>query len=660
MTKPDMSDLFLDLDWTTLETWAGSKTLSRGRQYQRDGRVLELVRSPSGSIVAWVDGTERYATEVYFDDDDLRSVCTCPIGSGCKHAVAVILEYVALHKDNRLIRDLQDDDSRRLLLNDGAKGIPESSKPGAGPDRPRITGSIAKKKKAKPKKNQLSVSQYLSGLTKDDLICILEDLMMEYPQVRQEMTDRKSVAVSDARPVLDALRSDIDRISREEAWSNSWTGESQIPDYTPVRKRMEILLEMGHSDEVVGAGEFLLKKGMTQIEQSDDDDGETAGEIALCMDLVFLALLRSSLPAHERMLSVIHAELDDEYDLCGGAEKFWEENYPMSEWGIVADRLLRELGEDRVITGRDAFSSKYRRDNLVGRIVTALDHAGRDREATDLCIAEVDRTDNYARLVRRLIQKGRRDEAVLWIGRGVDATRKSQPGIATELRTIQRELWEKEGDLLHVAGVRAGDFLDRPSFLTYHQLEKSARAAAVWDNMKNAVCEFLETGKLPGMPRGGQDGSGKIFGFLPDTGLFPGEPKRAPGSQFFDILIDIAIAEKRSDEVIIWYDKLREVSRVRGSFYLPDDKVADAVAEQFPERALCIWKEKAERLAQEARLKSYESSVGYLKKIRVLMKNQGMDDAWGEYLTTMRGVHARKKRFLEMLMVLEGEKILKS
>ncbi|MDD1699721.1 MAG: hypothetical protein LUQ04_02890 [Methanoregula sp.] len=659
MTEQEMLDPFLDLDWTALEDWAGSRTLSRGRQYQREGRVHELVRSPNEAIVAWVDGAERYATAVYFDNG-IRSVCTCPVGSGCKHAVAVILEYLALHKDNRPIRELPADDSRRLLLDDGAESIPGSSQSGTGPDHLRITGSIVKKKTAKPKKSHLSLHHYLSELTKEDLIGLLEDLMSEYPQVRQDVSDRKSVAASDAGPVLEALLSDIDSISCEEAWSNSWTGESRIPDYTPVRKRMEILLEMGHPDAVVEAGSILLKNGTAQIEQSEDDEGETAGEIASCMDLVFLALLRSSRPGHERMLSVIHAELDDEYDLCGGAEKFWEENYPASEWGLVADRLLRELGEHRVKPGKEAFSSKYHRDRLVSWIVTALDHAGRDREATDLCIAEVDLTDNYPRLIRRLIRTGHRDEAVTWIKRGIDATGKSLTGIAAELRTIQRELWEKEGDLIHAAGLRAGEFLDRTSFLTYRQLEKSARAAGAWDSMEGAVRQFLETGKLPAQRRGDRNDTGNIFGSLPDTGLFPRDSIRVPGSPFFDILIDIAIAEKRPDEVIIWYDKLREVSRARGSFYHPDDKVADAVFEQFPDRALGIWREKAERLAKEARPKSYEASVSYLKKIRALMKKQGREDEWEDYLAKMRGLHVRKKRFLEMLMVFEGKKILQS
>ena len=48
MTEPEEYDPFRDLDWAMLEDWAGMKTLSLGRQYQRDGRVRDLVHSANG------------------------------------------------------------------------------------------------------------------------------------------------------------------------------------------------------------------------------------------------------------------------------------------------------------------------------------------------------------------------------------------------------------------------------------------------------------------------------------------------------------------------------------------------------------------------------------------------------------------------------------
>lgn len=649
------TDPFRDLDWATLEEWCGFRTLERGKQYQRERRVHDLSCGGDGLLVAWVEGTERYATAV-MSDAGITSVCTCPVGAGCKHAVAVILEYLALRKVNKSARILPADDMRLSLL-----GIEIELSPAEGPTLPGTSPVLAggqdiqhrhKGSRGKPG----SLHQYLLGLPKKDLVGLLDDLIRDYPEVGQDITDRKSLAAADATPILDVLILDIDRITAEDAWSDSWNGKAHIPDYSPVKKRMEMLLSMGFPDAVIQAGRVLLTKGADQVEQSNDE-GETADGISSCMEVVFAALGKSSLPAHERMLFAILAELDDNFDLCAGADLFWKEQFSECDWGLVANSLLSRLGESRYNPENRDYGSRYARDRLVGWIMTALDRAGQKEDATDLGIAEVERTDSYVRLVRRLLRLGRGNDAREWIGRGIAATGTTHPGIAAELRTIQRDLWETEGEWLCVAGTLAGEFLSSPSFAAYARLEKAARKAGVWDNIKDAVMQYLTEGKLPAVRRRRSGEAEKLFGYLPDTGLTPGTSWKVPGTPFFEILIDVAIAGKNPDDVIRWYDRCREQARIRGLYYCPHDKVADFVAEQFPDRSLAIWMANAERFAAEGRPKSYESSIGYFRKIRGLMNKQGNGDGWGRYIAGIRAAHARKRKFLEMLDIFEGRKI---
>src|SRR4051794_35945477 len=80
------------LTWDDLTDWAGSRSVQRGRTYQRGGRLKDLRISADGALLATVTGTHRYATTVSLDADkkgrSLDSACTCPLGSRCKHAVA--------------------------------------------------------------------------------------------------------------------------------------------------------------------------------------------------------------------------------------------------------------------------------------------------------------------------------------------------------------------------------------------------------------------------------------------------------------------------------------------------------------------------------------------------------------------------------------------
>jgi uncharacterized Zn finger protein len=84
--KKTLIDRFSDLTWDDIESWAGGKIVSRGQNYQRQGRVSDLAVKDDGSLIAWVDGSARYATRVAIDEDGLPdSICTCPYGLNCKH-----------------------------------------------------------------------------------------------------------------------------------------------------------------------------------------------------------------------------------------------------------------------------------------------------------------------------------------------------------------------------------------------------------------------------------------------------------------------------------------------------------------------------------------------------------------------------------------------
>src|SRR5262245_14071135 len=81
------------LTWKHLENWAGTRSVSRGRSYQRQGRVKDLAMAEDCRLLATVMGTNRYVVSVWLSNDEtsehqLQSTCTCPVGDdGCKHAV---------------------------------------------------------------------------------------------------------------------------------------------------------------------------------------------------------------------------------------------------------------------------------------------------------------------------------------------------------------------------------------------------------------------------------------------------------------------------------------------------------------------------------------------------------------------------------------------
>src|SRR5262249_311699 len=115
------------------------------------------------------------------------------------------------------------------------------------------------------------------------------------------------------------VRKEINQLTSQEAWYNPWEGYGNVPDYSGLKRRFQQLLEHGQADALLELGKVLLERGRQQVEESHDE-GEAGGEIADCLDVVFRAVPRSGLANPQKLLYVIEQLLEDEYDLCRGAD----------------------------------------------------------------------------------------------------------------------------------------------------------------------------------------------------------------------------------------------------------------------------------------------------------------------------------------------------
>jgi uncharacterized Zn finger protein len=644
--QPSKRDLFERLDWDDLEQWGGSRVLSRGQGYHRDHRVRELAQTQTGGIIAWVQGDQRYATEVDFENGELISVCTCPYGNNCKHAVAVVLEYLDHVKKKIEIPKTTETDQRLALLEgmdeeDWEHEYEEEEDEEINSDRlvSRKSGKLF----------PVDLKGFLEGQTKEQLITLVKDLSERYPSVRKDLQDRENLSKGSAKRIVASVRKEIQELSSEPGWRNHWNHEGYTPDYSRVKGRLESLLANGHADQVVALGKELLEAGVRQVEMSDDE-GETGVEISSCLDIVFLALPQSSLSPVDQMLWAIDAELKDDYDLCNGSEFFWEKEWKASDWGVVADKLMVRLAEFKLEKGEDGFSKNYRRDRLSDWIIQALEKAGRYEEIIPVCEQEAVKTGSYPRLVDALRKAKRFGEAEQWIFKGIKATQKQWPGIAKQLKDTLREMREREGNWLKVAAFRTEDFLQSPSLHTFQDMKKAAEKAKVWQEVRGAALLYVEIGKLP---------QSDSTWPLPETGVKEDRETRKSEFPMTDVLIDIAIEEKRPDDVLKWYDHSRSKKWIFwGGGGYQEDKIAGAVVDLYPDRAISIWKDLAEKQIALTQPKAYETAAVYLRKVHKFLKKLERENEWKDDLLKLRQANARKSKLIEILSRLEGRRII--
>jgi uncharacterized Zn finger protein len=144
---------------------------------------------------------------------------------------------------------------------------------------------------------------------------------------------------------------------------------------------------------------------------------------------------------------------------------------------------------------------------------------------------------------------------------------------------------------------------------------------------------------------------------LTQTGLDRPEPQQSKEFPRIYDLIDIAIFEKKPDQVLRWYDQ-RPKDRF-GLYGVGEDAIAIAVQAHAPDRAVDIWKALAERLIARVKPKAYQEAARYLRKAANVMDKQKRQAEWERYLLELRENHSRKRRLMEILDTLNSQPILK-
>jgi len=626
---------FADLTWAELEAWAGAKIVSRGKDYQKYGYVKDLRTTPDGSLLAWVRGSDNYATSVSIEKGRLSSLCTCPFDGNCKHAVAVILEYLELLKKNADIQAAKDEDERIILLEDESLAAYDNEGDEDQFDEdeaPRAAEDLITALRKKSRK---------------ELEAMLSDIIEVHPEMKKKLGIAPKARKKKGGDVLvkEVTRA-IVITSKEQGWRNYWKHTGHTPDYSAVRSGLQQLLAEGCEDDVVKLGEKLFTRGTSQVEQSDDE-GETADEIAETMPLVFKALAKCSLPDADKLEHAVDFGLRDEYGLCRGLDEFMNRSFGKKAWSDLADRLLERLKNLKPAGREGAFFRNYRRDNLSDQAIRALENGGRGDEAISLCFEEAEATGSYERLVGKLRKAGRTAEAEEWVRKGVETTRDKLPGIASSLKKSLLEMRQKKKDWPFVAALRAEDFIQGPSLQAYDDLRQASEKITLWKEVREACLKFLETGDYP---------FGKVNWPLPNTGF--GKPVKSLREKppLTDILIDIAIEEKRIDDVLRWYDLRKQ--RTKWPETHLDDEVATAVTQMYPERAITIWKRLAEGLIAQTNVSAYGEAALYLKKVRQTMIGQNRVNEWKDYLNKQLEANRRKPRCVQILKSLDGRPII--
>ena len=637
--KQKPSDPFSKLTWEDLEEWAGSVIVGRGRPYQKKGAVENLGRTEGGTLAAWVRGTRRYATRVRLTErNGLESACTCPYWDTCKHAVAVVLEYLECLKTDSAIGEIDEDDPRLLKLEALVDEDDEE-------ENARSVRSKSKKSKA------ASLRPYLEEQTQAELVALVMELADAHDAVRQLLADRRDLAAGQTQKILQMIRREIHAL--EESLWDEYNDRDLAANVGRLKAGLKGLVAAGQADAAVRLGPELLDAGTRALEH--DHEGESDAAFADCLDVLFQALDTASLSPADQIEWAIDMEQADGYSLCAsGLERLWKKGYAKSDWSAVCDRLAQRLEAIEPVAEEDAFLPNFKRSQMADWLTRALEKAGRQDEIIPLWEREAPITNTYAYLVDLLIAKRRWEEARHWCRQGIEAVASTYPGIEAALHKQLQTINERSGNPLAGLALQAEEFFAAPGLAGFQALCKTARKARVGKGVEAWARHYLETGRRPGVGRKRKSDPKVAWPLPPPEVEVPNiEAMEAPMT---GILTQLAIAEKKPDEVLKWYDY---AGRKKGGlgmydFLVNPTEVAEAIKSAYPDRALAIWQETAEEHIARVSTNGYEASVPYLRKMKNALTRAGRKQEWDEYLASLREENKRRPRCLEVLGRLKG------
>ena len=218
---------------------------------------------------------------------------------------------------------------------------------------------------------------------------------------------------------------------------------------------------------------------------------------------------------------------------------------------------------------------------------------------------------------------------------------------------LKKNYWifEIKKDWLYVAALHADEFFEHPSLSAFEELRKASDKAKVWLPVREVVLDFLKTGKNPI--------ENPLDWPLPDTEIERPDKLSIEKLPNTHVLIEIAIHEKRIDDVLKWFDIHKEKQKHWFGEGL-NDNVATAIADEYPDKAIGIWKELAETQFAVTNVNAYSAGARYLRKAQKIFKKNSRENEWDTYLQRLKEIHRRKPRLIEILNALSEKPIIRS
>jgi tetratricopeptide (TPR) repeat protein len=438
-------------DIDAVRALASDKVFARGEVYFRDGHV-RILALESGRVLAEVEGTEDYRTELTGRGEKIDGECSCPAFEDwgfCKHMVAAALAANAAGADAE------------------AEGAGTASR----------------------------IRDYLKGKGVDALAEMVVDLAERDPALFRKLDMASAAAHADDRTIEVRLGKAIDEATRTRGYIDYRAASGWAAD---VDAALDTLADLASSDRaglVLELVERAIDRITRAIEEIDDSDGHCGALLDRARE-IHLAAAGVARPEPVQLARRLFArETEEDYDTFAGAAALYAD--VLGEEGLAEYRRLAAEAWEKLpprsgeIRARHEGSDGYRRLKAILDIFAERDGDVDARVA--LRAKDLTSSWSYLELAQFCLSQGRAEEALRRAEEGLWLFEDGRPDERLVFFVV--DLLSKAGREADAAAHLARAFEKAPGLETYMKLRQLGGAAA-----RERAVELLEA-RLAGETR---------------------------------------------------------------------------------------------------------------------------------------------------------------
>jgi uncharacterized Zn finger protein len=572
---------------------AGSRYFARGEDYVRRGYVHDLAIE-GNTLTACVTGAENYEVELWVEEDELQSSCTCPLGVDdifCKHCVAVGLVWLA---------------------------NPKAAKP------QKSDSSVEK-----PVTFQ-EVQQFVEEQEKSTLVRWILDRVQRDEGWRQQFFLKVASQRSQGLDLTTFRRALGDAIVVRDFID--WDEVSEYADgISSVFSSIQDLLET-HPNAVIelcATAIPMMEKAMNSV---DDSNGEMGSILEEFVELHYEACDLAKPDPIQLAEFLFHSEINSDFGSFSGAVSIYGNLLGAQGLAYYQQRAESMWQEFPTLTSKDESKWNYKRNKLQ-RILENLAHQKGDLEAV-VAIKQRDLSSarTYLEIAELYFQDGQRDRALEWAESGL----KAFENLDGRLKEFVIEEYHRRGRIEDALELAWQAFTHSVTLYSYQQLKTQTERATQWAIWRDKALAYIRQLLDPQIPPKSVKAKGKRETSSSNLNLY----SRIGRDR--SLLVEIFLWE--GEDELAWQEA--QAGGCSKQLWL---KLADRRQHTHPEDALPIYQREIEPLVQQTNNAAYDNALSFLIKVRELMLRLNQQAEFNALVTHLRQTYKAKRNFMALL-----------